>query len=81
MPPSPVSSRFVLVLTAAGLILPVVVCVLVAAAALLNALGDAAGGLALVRVALAGGILWTVDLILLVLSLGIRAFTSSDDSQ
>jgi hypothetical protein len=81
MPPSFVSSRWVFVLTAAGLILPIVICVLVAAAALLNALGDAPGGVALARVALAGGILWTVELILLVLALGIRAFSSPEDSK
>ena len=58
-------------LVIAALALPILVCVLVGVARLLNALGDAAGGLVVDRIALAGGIVWIVDLICLVIVLAI----------
>lgn len=61
------------VLLAIGLVLPIALCVVGGVAALLSALGDAAGAKCLARGALAGGILWSVDLVCLVLALAIHA--------
>jgi hypothetical protein len=40
---------------------------------LLLAMGDAGGAVVLNRLALAGGVLWVIDLVLLVFVLGLRA--------
>lgn len=53
--------------------LPMAVVVLVAAGRLLSAMDDAAGGAAVHRVALAGGIAWVIDLAALVVALGMNA--------
>lgn len=68
-----VPRRAIAVLVIAGLVLPIVVAVTTAAARLLVAMQDLAGGAVLDRIALATGILWAVDLISLVVVLGINA--------
>ncbi len=65
--------RAIAVLVIAGLVLPIVVAVTLAAARLLVAMQDTAGGAALDRVALGAGIVWAIDLISLVVVLGINA--------
>ena len=49
--------------------LPIGICLILAVASLLSAMGDAVGGGAMRWVALGCGIIWCVDLILLVLAL------------
>jgi hypothetical protein len=66
-------TRSLVVLIVAAVVLPVAICVVAGVAALLTQMGDVAGGAVLNRIALAGGILWTIDLIGLVLVLGIAA--------
>ena len=66
-------SRAVTSLVVAALALPVLISVLAAVSRLLAAMGDAVGGMVLDRLALAGGILWVVVLICLVLMLGIQS--------
>ncbi len=68
-----ISDRVVLSLLAIAILLPVALCVVLGVAALLAQMGDAAGGAVLYRIALAGGIVWIIDLILLVLALAIRS--------
>ncbi len=62
--------------------LPVVVVVLLAVAAVLGAMGDANGQLAVTWVGRGAGILWTIDLVLLLISLAIETLcrdTPRDD--
>jgi len=66
--------RWAVMLLIAGLVLlPIAVLVIWAFGVLLAAMGDAIGGGVLVRIALAGGILWAIDLIGLVLALGLNS--------
>ncbi len=67
----------VVCLIAAAVILPAVICVMLGVAALLGKMGDAPAGSVLKYVAMAGGIVWVVDLIGLVL---IQAINSLGDS-
>jgi hypothetical protein len=73
--------RLVLALIALGVLLPMVVCIILGVAALLGAMGDAQGGTVLRHIALAGGIIWTTDLVCLVLVLAIGTLRWPDDSE
>ena len=73
--------RTVLTLLAATVLLPITICVVLGVAALLAAMGDSLGGAVLQRVALAGGLLWVVDLICLVLVLAINAVKNRDEPE
>jgi hypothetical protein len=62
--------------------LPIVVVVLLAVSAILGAMGDANGQLAVTWVGRAAGILWIIDLVLLLISLAIETLdrdTPRDD--
>jgi hypothetical protein len=74
-----VPHRIVLALVTAALVLPIIICVVIAVAGLLGAMGDSAGGLALHRVAVVGGLLWAIDLICLVILLAIGTFRGPDE--
>jgi hypothetical protein len=76
----PVSAKAMLALVAAGLVLPIVIAVLVGLAALLAAMGDAAGGIVLRYCALAGGIGWIIVLVCLLLVQGLSALGEADDA-
>ena len=65
-------------LTAGALLLPIIVCVMVGMGALLGAMNDIQGGIFLNRLALAGGILWTIDLICLIVALGLSTLGDDD---
>ena len=56
-----------------ALVMPIALAVVVAVARLLGAMGDDTGAWVLDRVALAGGILWAVDLVCLITALGANA--------
>jgi hypothetical protein len=71
----PVFSKALYLLLIAGLLLPIAISVIVALAALLTAMQDTTGGAALRYVALAGGVLWVVDLVAIVL---VQAMDSLD---
>jgi hypothetical protein len=62
-----VPRRAVLALVVAALVLPIGITLILGLAALLGAMGDAAGKAVLARVALAGGIVWGIDLVCLLL--------------
>jgi hypothetical protein len=73
--------RHIIALAIAGaIILPIAICLIIAVASLLSAMGDITGGGVLRWVALACGIVWVLDLILLVIALGVNALTGLDNS-
>ena len=74
-----VPQRFVVALVAAAILLPITICVVVGVAALLVGMGDQWGGAVLLRIALAGGILWIIDLVCLVLLLAIGTLRGPDE--
>jgi hypothetical protein len=76
----PVSSKVLLALIVAGLVLPIAICVVLALALLLAAMGDAVGGVVLRYVALGGGVVWIVVLVGLILAQAIHALSRSDDA-
>jgi hypothetical protein len=73
MPRPLIPHRIVLALIGATLLLPITICVVIGVAALREARGAVTGGAVLHRIALAGGILWGIELICLVLVLAINA--------
>ncbi len=76
----PVASKLLLPLMVAGLVLPISICIVVGSASLLAAMGDALGGAVLRYVALAGGVVWILVLIGLILVQAAHALASSDDA-
>jgi hypothetical protein len=74
-----IPNRIILSLIVAAVLLPITICVVFGVAALLNQMGDAVGGAVLNRIALAGGILWVIDLICVVLSLAIGSLHGPDE--
>jgi hypothetical protein len=73
--------RIVFHLLVAAILLPIAICVVAGVAALLGGMGDASGAGALRWIALAGGILWGVDLVCLVVLLAISAIGGGPDGQ
>lgn len=76
----PFTSKVLLALIVAGVVLPISICVVLALASLLAVMGDAIGGAVLHYVALAGGVVWIVVLIGLVLVQAIHSCGRSDDA-
>jgi hypothetical protein len=74
MPPS----RLLVGLRIGALGLPIVLCVLMAAARLLEGMQDAPGAAALARISLACYILWAIDLIGLIIVQAMHALAGSD---
>ena len=70
--------RILVPLVAAALVLPIVICVLMGVVGLLKAMEDVTGALVAGRVALAAGIAWAVDLILLVVVAGINSMGGNE---
>jgi hypothetical protein len=75
----PVTSKVLLVLIVAGLVLPMTICIVLGLASLLDAMQDLVGGKVLRYVALAGGLVWIVVLVSLVIVQAIHALGRSDD--
>ncbi len=75
-----VSSKVLLALVIAGLVLPITICVVLGLASLLEAMADAPGARVLRYVALAGGVVWIVVLVGLILVQAIHALGGSDDA-
>ena len=74
-----VPRRAVLLLVASAIVLPIAICMILAVGAILGAMGDTQGGVALQRIALAGGILWAIDLICLVVVLALNTLIDNQD--
>jgi hypothetical protein len=68
-----IPERVSLTLVVVAILLPIVICIVLGVAALLSAMDDAVGGTVLRGVALGVGILWTVDLVSLLLVLAVNA--------
>ena len=73
-------NRILVRLLIAALVLPVAICVLIAAAHLLQAMGDAMWAYILQRAAMVGGLLWAVDLVSLLLALAAQRVVSLNRS-
>ena len=73
--------RFVFVLIATAILLPITICVVFGVAALLDAMGDSMGGVVLYRIALGCGILWGIDLICLVLAQAISSLKGPEEPE
>lgn len=69
----------VFILLTTALLLPICACVILGVAALLDAMGDSIGGGVLRWIGLGCGILWTINLISLVLVQAIRSLPGPDD--
>lgn len=76
-----ITHRVTAVLVVGACLLPIVLAVLGGTAALLSALGDVTGAAVVGRVALVAGLVWVVNLVILVLTLGIRAVGASSESE
>ncbi len=74
-----VFSKALFTLLVAGLLLPVTICIVLALAALLEAMKDGTGSLVLRYVALTGGVVWLVDLVAIVLLQAIGALDWRDE--
>jgi hypothetical protein len=75
----PVFAKALFALIVGGLILPMMISIIVALAALLAAMGDSVGGAVLRYLALAGGVAWAVDLVALVFVLALDALGRPDE--
>jgi len=69
---SPLPRGLVIALLVVAVLLPIGVCVILALAALLQAMGDAIGGRVIGYVAWALGTIWLVDLIALVVAMAVQ---------
>lgn len=77
----PTVARCVVLWLAAGaLFLPISICVIAGVGTLLGALGDSSGAVVLGRTALGVSILWTIDLIGLIIALAINSLCGSDNT-
>jgi hypothetical protein len=76
---NPVFAKALYFLLVAGLLLPISICIIVAMAALLTAMHDAAGGAVLRYVALTGGVVWAIDLVAIVLIQAIDLLNRPDE--
>lgn len=74
-----VSRRILTMLVAAGVVLPVAIAVVLGVARLLGAMQDTSAATVLERLALALGIVWSVDLVCLILAQGINALGPPDE--
>ncbi len=73
------SQKALIALLITAILLPVAICVVLGVGSLLTAMGDTDGGAVLGRIALAGGIVWAIDLIGLVLTLAVGMLERPDD--
>lgn len=74
----PVPGSVVLLLLVGALMLPVAISLLFGLGRLLAAMGDSVGGAVLDWIALAAGILWSLDLVGLILVQAINSLAGSD---
>jgi hypothetical protein len=76
-----VTSKVLLALIVAGLVLPIMILIVLALALLLAGMGDVLGGKVLQYVALAGGVVWIMVLVGLILVQAIHVVGGSDDAE
>ena len=73
-----ISRRVLIVLISAAVVLPVAICVVAGVGYLLNTMQDKAAGAVLGHVALALGILWGINLILLLVLQAVNTLSQGD---
>lgn len=76
-----ISRRSLNLLVTVGCLLPIALVIVLGVARLLGAMEDASGALVLERIALGLGIVWGIDLVVLLLALGIRTLESTPDER
>jgi hypothetical protein len=76
----PIFRHIIALVIAMAIILPIAICLIIAVASLLSAMGDVSGGGVLRWVALACGIVWVLDLIVLLLALAVNALVETNNS-
>ena len=74
-----IARRLILSLVIVALGLPIGICLLLALSRVLGAMGDAVGAAAVDRLALAGGVLWVMSLIALVVLQAIASLDEPDE--
>ncbi len=74
----PVPTSVVLLLLVGALMLPVAISILFGLARLLAAMGDSPGGTVLGWIALGAGVLWSLDLVCLILVQAINSLGNDD---
>ena len=72
--------RVLLIMLVVAVVLPIAITLVAGVAALLGAMGDAAGQAVLGRVALAGGIVWGIHLVCLLLVQAIHLLAGGDSA-
>jgi len=70
----------VVLLIAGAVLLPIAVLVVLGTGELLDVMGDEMGGAVLRRIALAGGMLWVIDLLGLLLVLALNSLGNDESS-
>jgi len=70
----------VMLLSVGAVLLPIAVLVVLGTGELLGAMGDETGGAVLRRIALAGGMLWVIDLLGLLLVLALNSLGNDESS-
>lgn len=73
-----IDRRVLIALVTTALLVPMVVLILQGVGKLLLALGDATGALWLDRIALAGGIVWAIDLLVMLIVVAINSLDRSE---
>jgi hypothetical protein len=76
----PIPRHTIALVISGAIILPIAICLILAVASLLSTMGDSVGGGVLRWIALGCGIIWAINLILLVLALSINTLTNPNDS-
>ena len=75
MPQQPISKRVLAALVGTALVLTATLAVVLVTGHVLGKMGDPTGQAILDRIALGIGIIWTVDVVCLVLAMGVNALT------
>jgi len=76
-----ITRRALNLLVTIGCLLPVALVIVLGVARLLASMQDASGAAVLERIALGLGIVWGIDLVVLLLALGIRALESTGERE
>ncbi|MBN1590118.1 MAG: hypothetical protein JW888_11430 [Pirellulales bacterium] len=76
----PIARRVLAVLVGAAAVLTIALAVLLVAGHVVGKMGDAVGQKVFEAVALGVGVLWVVDVVCLVLSLGVNALADSEQA-
>jgi hypothetical protein len=79
MAKQPIPRQIIASIIAGAIILPIAICLILGVSSLLSAMGDTSGGGVLRWVGLSCGMLWVLNLILLVLAISINSLSESNN--